>query len=64
MPQGELNYTSGDDYVLVTVLLAVVLFTAGIAATLDAVRLKVAFLASGAVVFVVAAGLMLTYPVQ
>jgi hypothetical protein len=55
---------TGDDYVLVTVLLAVVLFTAGIAATLESVRLKAAFLVSGGVVFVVAAGLLLTYPVQ
>lgn len=54
---------NADDYVLVTVLLAVVLFTAGIAATLDAVRLKAAFLASGAVVFVVSVGLLLTHPV-
>jgi hypothetical protein len=59
----DANQTS-DDYVLVTVLLAVVLFTAGIAATVDAVRLKVAFLTSGAVVFVLAVGLMLTYPVE
>lgn len=55
---------TGDDYVLVTVLLAVVLFTAGIAATLESVRLKGAFLVSGGVVFVVATGLLLSYPVQ
>lgn len=58
----EANQTA-DDYVLVTVLLAVVLFSAGIAATLDAVRLKMAFLASGTVVFVVSVGLLVTHPV-
>jgi hypothetical protein len=53
-----------DDYVLVTVLLAVVLFTAGIAATLDTVRLKAGFLVFGGVVFLTSVGLLLSFPVE
>ena len=54
---------NGDDYVLVTVVFASVLFFAGMASTVSATRIKVVFLVIGAVLFVGAAATMATYPV-
>lgn len=54
---------NGDRYVLLTVLFASVLFFAGIAEKFESGGVQVAVLAMGSVVFLLAFGTMLTYPV-
>lgn len=53
----------GDNYVLVTVVFASVLFFAGMASTVSRPAIKVGFLVIGGVLFVGAAGVMATFPV-
>jgi hypothetical protein len=55
---------TGDNYILLTVLLASVLFFGGLAGKLDSRIIRVTFLVLGAGVLLAAIGVMLTYPVE
>ena len=59
---GDANQT-GDAYVLMTVILTSALFFAGISTVLKSDRVRYALLGGGAVLFVVATGTMLTFPI-
>lgn len=54
----------GDNYVLMTIVFAVVLFFAGVSSNIDTTRARVALLAVAAVVLLVAAVIVATFPVQ
>ena len=58
---GEANQTS-DDFVLAAVLLASVLFFAGLAGTFDSLRAQVLLLSLGAVTFLVGSAIVVTLP--
>jgi hypothetical protein len=58
---GEANQTS-DNFVLAAVLLASVLFFAGLAGTFDSLRAQVLLLSLGAVVFLIGAAIVVTLP--
>ena len=52
----------GDDYVLVTILFASVLFFAGISSKMDTKRARLFLLGTGVVVFVCASVVVLSFP--
>lgn len=55
---------NGDDYVLLGVLLASVLFIAGAASTIESLRIRSAFLAIGGTVFAGCVVMLAVYPVH
>ncbi|TDC49626.1 hypothetical protein E1212_17620 [Jiangella ureilytica] len=54
----------GDNYVLMTIVFAVVLFFAGVSSNLDTARARVALVGAAAVVLVAAAAVVATFPIE
>jgi hypothetical protein len=55
---------TGDNYVLLTVLFASVLFFAGVSTKFDALRVQQALLTMAVLLLVVGIGILLTYPIE